>query len=194
MKTIRFLTNHMKHAFALITAFALVATNSVFADEVPNLDDPKVRAEILKEAVLRDTLEERGPEGEELIYKAGEQTPYTGWVKEIHSNRIKELFPLRGGRWRATWFQNGQKWMKVHYKDGKREGAVTGWHQNGQKKLEANYKDGKPLGSWTQWHNNGQKKLEANYKDGKPEGPVTMWDKDGKVTKQARYKNGVEIR
>jgi hypothetical protein len=50
----------MKTVLLLITSL-LVATNWATADEEPDLDDPKVLAKILKEALLRDTLGERGP-------------------------------------------------------------------------------------------------------------------------------------
>jgi len=64
----------MKTILLLITSL-LVATNWVSADEAPNLDDPKVREKILKGALLRDTLEERGPEGAKLFYAPDNQQP-----------------------------------------------------------------------------------------------------------------------
>ena len=62
----------------LLAAALLVATNWGFADEPPDLDDPKVREKVLVEAVLRDTLEERGLEWAKLIYAPDNQDPYTG--------------------------------------------------------------------------------------------------------------------
>ena len=77
----------MKHALALIAALALFSTNSVCVAEVPNLDDPKVREKILKEAVLLDTLEERlGPHAGLRLYEVGKQFPFTGWAK----NKFKQ--------------------------------------------------------------------------------------------------------
>ena len=158
----------------LLIASLLVATNWVFADENPNLDDPKVLEKILKEAVLQERLEKRGTDGEELTYQAGQQTPYTGWRKRIHDN--------------------GQVAILGHFKDGKPEGLWTAWHENGQKELEFTYKEGKHDGRWTTWHENGQKAEEGTCKNGKKEGLVTEWDKDGKVTKQTRYKDGKEVK
>ena len=83
----------------LLIASLLVTGNWVFADEEPNLDDPKVREKILKEAVLRDTLEERGPEGAKLFHASNRQTPYTGWCKRLYDNgKVKTLGHVRAGK------------------------------------------------------------------------------------------------
>ena len=81
----------MKHALALITALGLVVTNWATADEDPNLDDPKVREVILKEAVLLGSLERRGPDGEKLFYQRGAAKQYTGWTKQFHDHRQVKL-------------------------------------------------------------------------------------------------------
>ena len=64
-------------------------------------------------------------------------------------------------------YENGQKLVERHYKDGKLEGLYTEWYDNGQKWSESNYKGGKREGLETWWYGNGQKKSEVNYKNGK---------------------------
>jgi antitoxin component YwqK of YwqJK toxin-antitoxin module len=102
----------------VLVASLLVATNRVFANEKINLDDPKVREKILKEAVPTESLKERGPDGEKLVYQPGEQTPYTGWTKTI--------------------YPNGQVCMLGLFKDGKLEGLATEWNKEGKVQLTEN--------------------------------------------------------
>ena len=58
----------------------------------PNLDNTKTLDEIIADAIDGDNLQERSEEREELFYAPNEQTPYTGWVKEMWGNgRVKKL-------------------------------------------------------------------------------------------------------
>ena len=45
-------------------------------------------------------------------------------------------------------------------------GKYVKYYDNGQKKVEKHYKDGKLDGLWTHWYENGQKRSVDNYKDG----------------------------
>ena len=149
MKTIPLLVAALLVA-ALLVAALLVAGNWVFAEEEPDLDDPKVREKILQAALLEESFEHRGPDREQLVYQAGKETPYTGWVKGVHGN--------------------GQVSALVPFKDGKEDGLWTQWHDNGEKKQEGHYKDGEQDGLYTEWHDNGQKMKEGHFKDGEMDG------------------------
>jgi antitoxin component YwqK of YwqJK toxin-antitoxin module len=161
----------------LFVASLLVAGNWVFAGEEPNLDDPKVREQILKEAVLPESLDERGQDGEKLFYQAGKQTPYTGWVKRTYrNNRKKPVTELH------------------HVKDGKKEGLWTAWRANGQKIAEVHFKAGRKDGLLTMWWVNGEKRREEHYKAGRKDGMWTTWNEDGNVTEETRYKDDEEVK
>ena len=67
----------MRHIASILASLGLAAT-AVLAEEAPDLDDPKVKAKIVAAAVLRDTLEERGPEGAKLFYAPNSETPFSG--------------------------------------------------------------------------------------------------------------------
>ena len=169
----------------LLVASLLVATNWGVGEEEPDLDDPKVREKILKEAVLREKLEERGPDGNELWYQSGSQTPYTGFVEAFHENgQVAMLGCFNGGKVREL----------CHYKDRKLDGPWIWYYKNGQKGWEGRFRDGKREGLWTGWYKNGQKRWEGRYKDGKKEGLWTNWHVEGKVVGQTRYKDGVEVK
>ena len=91
----------------------------------PDLDDKETLDKIIAEAIDGNTLQERGNEGEKLSYAPNQQTPYTGWAKEM--------------------YDNGQIWSLGQIKDGKMDGLATTWHKNGQKRWETTYKDGKQV-------------------------------------------------
>lgn len=199
----------------LLIASLLIAANWAAGDVEPDLDDPKVREKILEEAVLVDSLDERGSDGKELRYQAGKQAPYTGWGKGVHANgKLGMLSRFKDGKpeglmttWRENgqketefnfkdgklvhWDENGQKQSESHYKDGKEEGLVTKRYPDGQKAEEGHYKDGKKEGLWTSWTGDEfRSKTTANYKGGEQDGPWTSWDKDGQKTGEGHYKDG----
>ena len=106
------------------------------------------------------------------------------------------------------WYENGQKWWEVNYKDGEVDGLATRWYENGQKHYEANYKDGmedglktywyengqkREEGLWTNWHENGRKNKEGNYKDGKRDGLWIYYKEDGTEWIRTRMKDGNEV-
>jgi hypothetical protein len=131
-------------AIPLLVAALLVVANWAVAEKEPDLDDPKVREKILKEAVpmMRPYLDWRGPQGgEQVIYQKGKQTPYTGRVKMVCNK--------------------GQVKLLGYYVDGKREGAWTTWHENGRKETEQHYKAGEMDGLWTWWNKDGKVVMET---------------------------------
>ena len=133
----------------------------------PDLDDKETLDKVIAEAIDMDTLQKRGKKGEELLYAPNQQSPYTGWAKEMYDNgQIKDL---------------GQ------VKDGKADGLYTRWYENGQKKWEQTFKDGKP---WTAvgWKPNGEKCPVTNIVDGN--GVLVWYDDDGTEFFRTTFKNG----
>ena len=199
---------------ALASVFCFVITLLNGCGE-PNLDDPKVREQVLAEAIDEDSLQtRRAPSGEELRYAPNQERPYAGWVKDgrelyqfqngkrnglyinwysNNQNYQKGIFRdgKEDGLW-TTWYENGQKGVEVTYKDGNIDGLVTQWHENGQKGEEGTYKDGLRNGLWTTWYENGQKGAEGTYKDGNIDGLVTQWHENGQKQAERTYKDGKE--
>ena len=107
----------------------------VTAEQISAIED-KVNARIeverlLKEAVERDSLEER----DGRFYQANESEPYSGWEKEM--------------------WDSGQLRALAQLKDGKENGLGTLWHENGQKQAEVTWKDGEKVSEkW--WNSKGE--------------------------------------
>jgi antitoxin component YwqK of YwqJK toxin-antitoxin module len=81
------------------------------------------------------------------------------------ANRYERPFPENGMYQR--WYDNGEKYEEVMYKDGKKDGLYQSWHENGQKCSEIMFKGGVEDGLYKQWHKYGDKLKEVIYKDGK---------------------------
>ena len=135
----------------------------------PNLDDAIIRKNILAEAIDAEDLEWRGEEGDELAFTPNSETPYTGWVRDMHENQRINIL--------------GQ------YVDGKQHGLSTEWYESGKKKSEGSFKDNEKQGLYRWWHENGKKKYEVTYKDGKEHGLLTAWSENGKKISEANMKN-----
>ena len=90
----------------------------------------------------------------------------------------------------VEYYENGQKKIEGHYKNGEQDGLWTQWYENGQKKSEVNFTNNLQQGLWTMWHENGQKKEEGHFINGSPDGLCTMWDKDGNKTRVILFKDG----
>jgi antitoxin component YwqK of YwqJK toxin-antitoxin module len=121
--------------------------------------------------------------------------------------------PFSGGL--VEKYDNGQKNVENHYKDGKKDGLEIWWTKDGQKSSEKHHKNGLGVGEWkewlengeerttivfdengdghfTTWYGDGQKLGEGNYKNGKRERLWTTWY-DGNVLDTVTYKDGVEV-
>ena len=132
-----------------------------------DLDDPETRNKIIAGAIDWGKLQERGEKGEKLLYAPNEQTPYTGWAKEMWDNgRIRGL----------------DQW-----KDGKWDGLGTQWYSNGQKEWEETWKDGK-LWTSVRWKPNGEKCPDTNVVNGN--GVFVYYNEDGTESGRRTYKGG----
>ncbi len=77
-------------------------------------------------------------------------------------------------------YENGQKWKVLTYKDGKYHGLHIEWYEHGQMSWKRPWKDGKENGLWTRWYDHGQKSFEQKYKDGELISEK-LWNEDGSV-------------
>ncbi len=69
--------------------------------------------------------------------------------------------------------------LRIHYKEGKKDGLEESFYRNGRLHFRINYKNGQEDGLAEYFHTNGQLKSRATYKDGKEEGLSEHFDKSG---------------
>jgi len=93
------------------------------------------------------------------------------------------------GKW-TFWFENGQKELGEHYKDGNVIDVTEYvYYENGQIQFKTTYKDGELYGRATNWYENGQKSMEASCLGCKT-GEVKSWYENGQIEAEAIYKDG----
>jgi len=66
----------------------------------------------------------------------------------------------------TEWYENGNKWYELIFKDGEKNGLDTEWYLNGAKRIEEHYKNGVKDGRWTRWSKDGEKIYEKHFKGG----------------------------
>jgi hypothetical protein len=110
-----------------------------------------------------------GLSDEILAYAPNQQTPYTGWAKDMDLH------------------YNGQINMLTQFKDGKKDGMSMSWFKNGQKWREQTYKDGK-LWTAVKWKPNGEKCPVTNIVNGN--GVMVWYNDDGTEDRRTTYKDG----
>ena len=93
----------------------------------------------------------------------------------------------------VDYWDNGNKKVETHFKNGKPDGLTTGWYESGKKKGETRYKNGKPEGLFTLWYESGVKGVEGHYKNGKKEGLQTAWYESGEFWLAIGIVSGVLI-
>ena len=155
----------------LVSVFSLAFVMLVGCGE-PNLENPKVREQILAQAIDVNTVEtDEGPSGEELTYARNQNRPYTGWIK----GRGADIFEFAAG---GFLFQ---------VQKGKINGPYISWYPNGQILEKGTLKDGEKNGVWTTWHGNGQKYEKGTFKNDERHGLWIQWDPYGEEVSREIY-------
>jgi hypothetical protein len=85
--------------------------------------------------------------------------------KEIMEDEKKTEENGRNGKY-ITYYENGNKWVELFFKNGKREGTQYSWHKNGNLKSELNYVNGKKQGYQKWWKKDGKMLNHKYYEDG----------------------------
>ncbi|MBT3635801.1 MAG: hypothetical protein HN531_02605, partial [Opitutae bacterium] len=151
-----------------------------------NLDDPEKLEKVIAEAVFDKQLKSKRI-GVRIYYFPDEQTRYSGWVKIRRRSgpgrgEVGGLWKLEKGlkQYEIWWYENGNWFSELNYKNGKPHGRTTLWSESGFREEERNYRDGKKHGLWTWWDPTGLK-VEKNYEDGVEVGLITAYNKDGTI-------------
>jgi len=91
--------------------------------------------QMIDQAITADNFELITFEGNEVLAKPDQKTPFSGLVKMTHENgKIKAVSRL---------------------KHGVEDGLCVIWHENGRKAFEANFKMGNIIGNAKEWDING---------------------------------------
>jgi len=130
----------------------------------------------------------------ELLYRPGAATSYTGWVTESHTNGVLKLrTAVIAGHWDGVsegWTPNGALVLRESFQRGLPNGPRVTWHDNGRKKSEGQLAAGKQQGEYRQWNEQGVLVAEAQFRDGQPDGLSRAWYASGYLQAEALMKAG----
>ena len=87
-----------------------------------------------------------GGPGADRFYRGEEQTPFTGWIKDLNEN---------GTLGELTRFVNGLE-----------DGVSYTWHDNGQRESLAFYSEGQYIGEWIFWDREGNETKRETFENG----------------------------
>ena len=147
--------------------------------ETPDLDDPEKLNEIFADALDQLKAEKRKNKGQVLLYKPGEQTPYTGWVKMSENEEIRMLLQVKDGQadgFSIMWNKSGPKLIHMSIKEQKQDGVTRQWYANGQKRWQEDWRADKFM-NCVAWKPNGERCQHTNLRDGN--GVVLTYKEDG---------------
>ena len=160
--------------------------------------------------VRSDQLETR----DGLLYRVGEDTPYTGDVQDTGELAGRVEDGKRMGEW-TTYFPNGQRGMVEVYEAGIRteriswyengamssrtyfdaEGGITGlmqhWDRQGNLREAHEWENGVEHGDAKLYDHNGALLRSATFVDGEPHGAVTWWYPDGSKRWETHFDRGI---
>ena len=87
-----------------------------------------------------------------IVYRVGENKPFTGTMKSFHSN--------------------GKLAVIEKFKNGKNNGKVKKYYEDGSLSTEYSYKNGSLHGKYVDFYENGKLQREIEFKNGKKHGIV----------------------
>lgn len=139
----------------------------------------------LSQAATADYLQSRNG----VAYQVNQETPFSGDFEQKFDNGQKAIkITFKDGKKNGTateWYYNGEKRSEESYNNGVANGLMTQWYYNGQKSEQITLKNGEENGTVSEWYNNGQKRLVANYTAGKhSDGIMTGWYENGNSCNQ----------
>ena len=106
------------------------------------------------------------------VHAKGEQTPYTGVIKN---------FKIPG--------EDGVFEGKISFKDGVIDGLVELYYSNGKLAEMATFKNGEKNGIQKTYYENGQMKMEVLRKNGKKDGIGKLYSTKGILVGEFPFKN-----
>ncbi len=85
------------------------------------------------------------------------------------------------------YFENGQVFQEVNYKNGVLFGDRKVYFENGILKSETTYENGKMDGMWKEYFEKGSVKETGTYERGEKEGLWKLYYKNGKLKEEGNY-------
>ncbi len=106
--------------------------------------------------------------------------------------RKRQEYMLRYGKKEGksvAWYEDGQLYAQLYYKDGKEEGETKHWYPNGQLHIQEYFKDGKREGEYKTWFDDGQLWNRSYFKKGMIDFDYKWLNEEGELVEHKIYEN-----
>ena len=90
-----------------------------------------------------------------------------------------------------TFFDNGNVWQTMGYKDGDEEGISMTYFENGKKKKKETFKGGVLFGAVEEYSEEGKLQRSIPYEDGQIHGVAKIFDEKGGVIEEMTFDRGL---
>jgi antitoxin component YwqK of YwqJK toxin-antitoxin module len=130
-----------------------------------------------------------------LIFKNGENKPFTGKVKGKASNKTIQYEVkdgLKDGKF-ILYFANGNVELKGNMVKNKNEGEWSYYYSDNTLESRGDFKNDLADGKWEWYFHNGNLKEEGNYAEGEREGERQSFNDDGSLYIKRYFKDNVQI-
>ena len=127
-----------------------------------------------------------------LIYKAGQDDPFTGRVIDTLNNKVIEYDVVNGmknGEFRVSSLE-GIVSVVGNVQDNKNIGEWSYYYQNGQLESQGNFKYDAPHGKWVWYYSNGNLKEQGTFLNGFKTGDWYLFTRDGELISIMTYNQG----
>lgn len=127
-----------------------------------------------------------------LIYKEGEENPFTGRILDTLDNKIIEydvVNGLKNGEFVVTSLNNKSA-VYGFIENNKNVGKWSYFFRNGNLESEGKFKDDKPHGKWVWYYESGNVKTIGYYINGLEVGRWKTFDEMGSVINLVTYIDG----
>jgi antitoxin component YwqK of YwqJK toxin-antitoxin module len=132
---------------------------------------------------------------EGLIYKEGEEAPFTGRILDTLDSQILEYEVekgLKNGEFCLT-STSGKIAVYGLLKNNKNEGKWKYFYGSGQLESMGGFRDDKPQGKWTWFYENGTVKEEGYFIEGYKIGKWSTFTTTGAPTSVTTYSKGEKV-
>ena len=141
-------------------------------------------------AASPEEMEERGG----LIYRSGEQAPYSGLVQDLHQSgqaRLEAVYEAGKLRSSKVWYENGQMAEQVDVAAD--TWTIRRFGEGGrlEEQTLATFRNGRKISEQSRlWDESGQLRTEAGFQSGKLHGALKEYDASGAVVRDELYDQG----
>jgi antitoxin component YwqK of YwqJK toxin-antitoxin module len=127
-----------------------------------------------------------------LIYKLGEDSPYSGQIIDTLESKVIKYNVVNGlkhGEFSISTL-GGNFSVRGFVEKNKNVGSWEYFYDDGSLESIGSFENDKPHGNWIWYYKNGKVKSKGNYLSGKAEGRWIKYDERGNLNLMIYYSNG----